>query len=441
MSFRSPIHIAALLFVFLFVIEINLQTYYLGFADIYWQPVYYLLIATGYLFVGLSLSKDAEWKARSKDLKILRYALTLIACLINGYLVYLSFNLLSEVINTIEIDPLNSDVLPAIQLYVRRWLAGEWAYAPMEFPGWTVIPNYLPLVWMPFVVPELLDIDYRWWPWVCFVGYALYYWIKLFLQKDLHPVEYLIKSVVPLFIIWLLLLYDPTIFGHTAEIMIAVFYLILCETILSERPWLAAIGIGLCLLSRYSFGFWLPFYVFVYWWVYGWRPLIYLLTGVAMMVFIFYVIPFLFKDPFVYQKGMAYYMFSAEGEWVVQNWQPEGSKPYHLSRGFGFAIYIYEYINGDIQFKLRMIQVLNVLTSLLTISLIFAAFWWLRSRIERKDLFLIFGLKIYLMVFYSFIHVPYAYLFVLPLLLGLPIFSRIRIWKGLQDGHSMKQLK
>lgn len=407
------------------ILELALQTIWRGDLGVYLQPIVYLVAMALLLLSGFMLVKEDEQRTvYSPDLRR-RWLVTGMAFFINMLLFKSSFDALGGIITSIEIDPLNSDVLPAIQLYVRRFLAGEWAYAPMEFPGWTVIPNYLPMVWMPFIIPEWLDIDYRWWPFIVFTLYSLYYWYRVFQTKDLSLLEYGLKSVLPLLLLKILISHEPTIFAHTSEIMVATFYLILCETVLSKRPWLAAIGVVICLMSRYSFGFWLPFYILTYWYYFGFKKLLQFGSFIFIGILIIYVIPFMFEDPLVYAKGMKYYMLSAEGEWVRHGWQKEGARPYHLGRGFGFAVYVYDFINGDVPFKLKVIQMLNASTSLITIIAIGVIGWLMRAKIKRPKLFLIFALKAYIMVFYSFIHVPYAYLYTLPLLLSLPLVLRV----------------
>ena len=62
----------------------------------------------------------------------------------------------------VDPDGHGSDIIPSLYLYVKRFLAGEFAYQPLEFDGWTVLPTYFPMMWLPYCFSEILKIDYRW---------------------------------------------------------------------------------------------------------------------------------------------------------------------------------------------------------------------------------------------------------------------------------------
>lgn len=406
-------------------LEIAFQTFWMGDLGVYWQPVIYLCLALCFISLGLIFSLQDEVHQMSGQANRLKLLITAGVVLINGALLFSTSGDLMTIMGEIAIDPKNSDVLPAIQLYVQRIIAGEWAYAPMEFPGWTVIPNYLPLVWLPFLLPELMGIDYRWLPFSVFVVYGLFYWWRQYQTKDQNTWEYAVKSILPFFLLWVVMDKEPMVFGHTAELLIITFYLILCETVLSKKMAIAGLGILLCLLSRYSFGFWLPVYVLIYWWQFGLKSATAVIGYVFLGLFAIYIFPFVFEDPLVYKKGMDYYMYSAQGEWVPHGWQQADERPVHLGRGLGFAVYVYDFIKGDVVFKLKVIQMINAITSLMAAISIAGLYWHFRNRMRRPKLFLIFALKFYIMIFYSFLHVPYAYLYILPMLLWLPIISRI----------------
>ena len=417
--------LAAFALIVVAFLEIAFQTFWMGDLGVYWQPVIYLSLALCFMSLGVVFSLQDVVHQHAGQTQRLKLVVTAFIVLLNGGLLYAIAGDLTTIMGEVAIDPKNSDVLPAIQLYVQRIIAGEWAYAPMEFPGWTVIPNYLPMVWLPFVLPEMIGVDYRWLPFSVFVIYGFYYWWRQYQTKDQNTWEYAVKSILPFFLLWVVMDKEPMVFGHTAELLIITFYLILCETVLSKKMAIAGLGIVLCLLSRYSFGFWLPVYMLIYWWQYGFKSATAVAGYVFLGLFAIYIFPFVFEDPMVYKKGMDYYMYSAQGEWVPHGWQQPDERPFHLGRGLGFAVYVYDFINGDVIFKLKVIQIVNAITSLLTAIAIAGLYWHFRDRMRRPKLFLIFALKFYIMIFYSFLHVPYAYLYILPMLLWLPIISKV----------------
>ena len=70
-----------------------------------------------------------------------------------------------------------SDVIPSLYLYVKRFLAGEFPYQPLEFRGWTVMPTYFPMMWLPYCFSEILEIDYRWTAYFVFlIPLLIYFW-------------------------------------------------------------------------------------------------------------------------------------------------------------------------------------------------------------------------------------------------------------------------
>lgn len=418
---------AAVLLFLLAFLEVGMQTFWMGKIGVYAQPVLYMGMAGGYLFLMWFFSVYGKVKTeRTFESRSYQWA-ELVVILGVVVLVVLSALEYRTILDKYPISPLNSDILPALQMYVERLLAGTWVYAPMEFPGWTVIPNYLPLVYLPYVIPELLGIDYRWLPLGLFIFLGLISIVVTLRHKSSSPWEYAFNALLPFILLYHMIEHEPTIFGHTVELMIVCYYLILARSVMSPKLWWAALGILLCFMSRYSFGLWLPFYGVIFALTYGWPKAFKMAGWVIAGVMVVYIIPFVFQDPMVYFKGMSYYDFSARGEWVPQGWQEEGARPYHLGRGMGFAVYVYDFVEGDVPAKIKVIQKWNAITSILITLILFAIYWFNRKRIVHLKLFLIFGLKIYLMVFYSFIHVPYAYLHLLPLMLIIPIFHQLDI--------------
>lgn len=104
--------------------------------------------------------------------------------------------LLSRIFNAFEVKPQNSDIIPSLWLYVQRWFAGTDPYAPMEFPGWVVVPNYLPLRWMPFALAEWLRLDFRWIGFLAIVSVFLVYTYYL-TKQTIGRWEIAIKALAP----------------------------------------------------------------------------------------------------------------------------------------------------------------------------------------------------------------------------------------------------
>ncbi|MEO1626718.1 MAG: hypothetical protein AAFV25_16305, partial [Bacteroidota bacterium] len=237
-------------------------------------------------------------------------------------------------------DPNASDILPSLELYVRRWLGGEVVYKAMDFGGWTVNPTYFPLLWMPYAISELLQIDYRWTSYGVFILAIILYNAVLLRQRRPLP-EILLKSAIPFFLLQYFLDFRPKVFIFSVELLPVGFYLILTLTTWHRKNWVMAIGILLCLLSRYAFTFWLPVYLLILWIERGFFPTLRTGLWVSLGVLLLYVLPFLSKDWSILGNGLKYYAKTAEGQWYPQPWQKEGDVPFHLNQGLSFAMQFY----------------------------------------------------------------------------------------------------
>lgn len=54
-----------------------------------------------------------------------------------------------------------SDIIPTIEILVKRQQAGIFPYKIISDWGYDLQPTYLPLTWMPFHLAEFMIIDYR----------------------------------------------------------------------------------------------------------------------------------------------------------------------------------------------------------------------------------------------------------------------------------------
>ncbi len=339
---------------------------------------------------------------------------------------------LAQTIAKFEIDPRNSDILPSLKLYVTRFLAGTDPYAPMEFPSWTVMPNYFTLRWLPFVPAELFKFDYRWIGFIA-ICCAFWYYTTQVLKHTQRLRAALLPVAAPWFMLFVFMQYDRYAFGNTVETLIATYYLTLAFSLFRKPHWMA-IGIVLCLMSRISFTFWLPMYGLLIVHHYGWKKA--LLTGayVVAAVFFLFVLPYVLPDGGkMFRAGLEYYQACAIAEWYPHSWQEAGAIPTHLGRGVGFASYWYKAGEEVVQYARceRSFQ----LISLATAALLYAGWLFGRKRGWSIVIYGVVSLKIYLSVFYAFIPIPYHYLYLTCCLLSLPL---VVFWcKGSRSGvHS-----
>ncbi len=406
------------------LVEIGLQTFWQNKYGAYISPVVWMgagvvSCLAALWMIGFRTSPIPAWPKPS--LPISRYALAMGLFLSGAIFCALR---LQDVFSEFEVAAKNSDIIPSLQLYVQRWLGGEKVYQPMVFDGWTVLPTYFPLLWMPYAFSEILQIDYRWTAYVVFLIAILLYQIWL-VRRDVPWWELVIKSLIPFLFIYYFVQYARGTLGFAVELLPVGFYLILSFSILRKNKLFLALGIVLCLLSRYAFTFWLPVFLLVYWIENGFKNVLrvglYSLVGVLLV----YVLPFLVKDPTILTNGLKYYGKTAEGQWETQYWQEPGDVPHHLNKGFGMAMYFYDDIELTVPDRLKRNRKYHLAVCGFVAVLLLGGYFLFRSRGLNVPIYFLIGLKLYLVFFYGFFYVPFSYLYKLPLFLSLAIWYLI----------------
>ncbi|MFP5041741.1 hypothetical protein [Parasediminibacterium sp. JCM 36343] len=161
-----------------------------------------------------------------------------------------------------EDTPLNykeSDMLPIIKVMSQRFVSGHWTKVYDTIPDiWQGIkPIYLPAMWLPFSVAEWLHIDIRWMTIAAlFLAFsaAILLWDP-FASKRLSLTYKL--SVFMLF--WWLFTNDSAgLIPYTEEGVVIINYVLLTLALLTENYLLIGAAATFCLLSRYAFVGWLP---------------------------------------------------------------------------------------------------------------------------------------------------------------------------------------
>ena len=354
-----------------------------------------------------------------------RYRRLLITYSMTGAALLLAAAWLHDIYLEYPVDPLRSDIVPSIELYVKRLLAGEYAYQLLEFPGWTVFPNYLPLRWLPYVLAEWAEVDYRW---VALWGFAAaVYWYQYRLASQaLTLSEVGLKGALPVAVLLLLLDDNPSGYGQAVELLIVAYHLILADS-LFKQPWYVAVGLLLCLLSRFGFVFWVPIYAVAFWMERGWRPTLQVVGIVVAGVLVIYVIPFLSQDWSAFLEGMQYYGKSSLAEWYRQGWQPEGAVPFHLSTGMSFSYYFYTYGSGDEVARYTLERTAHLWSCVGFMLLGLAGLWVARRRGWSLRYYVLLALKAYFIVFYGLFYAPYLYLYVVPFFVSVAVLWQVRL--------------
>ncbi len=319
-------------------------------------------------------------------------------------------------------DASGSDVIPALMFYVTRFVDGVFPYIPIHGTHWqhTVIPNYLPMQWLPYTLAEWLHMDYRWIPVLALLGIMIAYYFTLFRVRPAKGLFAILFSL-PVLLFFLYIKENKVDLQVTVEGLMAAFYLLVGFALIRGKLKWIAVAVTLCLLSRFSLVLWLPLFLLIILASRGFKTALFF--GLALCAgFLLIYGPFLLKDPYIFTNGFDYYTYAAGGEWTIKPWQ-EGEQaryPYHLDKGMGFAAYFYRYASGDYLQKLEVARQAHLIGSLAATALL-AAFYWPNRKKIHPMIFALASLKIYLAVFYSLIQVPYFYLYTVPLLLNLPL--------------------
>jgi len=316
----------------------------------------------------------------------------------------------TEVIAQYKMDAVSSDVLPSLKLYATRFLSYERVYTTLVFPSHSVSPTYFPFMWLPYVLAEYWGMDYRWIPFgFIFLAIVAY----LFRSKSNWKETIFTTFIVGFFAYTLrtYLRFSPEEFYMSVEMTPTALYFFMALTIFDKRAWVVALGLAICILSRYSLVLWVPFYGILLWRAYGFT----FLRNVALigvgLVAVFYL-PFIMHDLSIPIKGFKEYATGMRNAWRMGSWQQTGELPYHISKGIGFSHFFYEKAGHDVELAIhwnKIAQMIAILSSLLTSGILYF-FLHKKSWFNLKT-FAKASLSLYFLCFTGFIFAPYSYLF------------------------------
>ena len=300
-----------------------------------------------------------------------------------------------------------ADIIPALQAYARRWLVGAEIYTPLTWElGYFELPTYLPAMWFPFVLAEWMGFDYRYMAWGIFLlGVAFYELLVWRLHKN--GLQTLLLALLPFVTFYAFITYVWAYVGITVEYMLLGYYALLVAGILLRWWPLQALGLLLCILSRYSLVFWAPLYLGLMFF-YGSRRHALLIAGtVAVGVVALSIVPYLSHNWGLFMEVQRSYTDAAAYEWKHLNGE---GLPIHVYNGLGFASFFYKYGHGSLYDRIGLLKTVHV--GLLVSIVVAAGVVYYRQNIQRTDyrVFVVVILKLYLATFYAFLQVPYAYL-------------------------------
>jgi hypothetical protein len=362
----------------------------------------------------LSSRPAGQWNTRINQYRLIVFGLmTLAVCTLCRYW-----------FDEVPLDINYADMLPIIKVMDQRFIAGHWKQIYDTIPSiWNGIqPIYLPSMWQPFVLAVVFGIDMRW---ITAAGLVFSFGVFIFIYRP-DPKSYasFFTGVLAFLLFWWLFADNtPGVISVSEEGVVIAYYVLLALALLSGNSVLCGIAASLCMLSRYALAGWIPaFLLYLLLERRQRQALLFCLTGLACLLFLF-ILP----------VGWTVFMrlLTLPGNYIKFAGIVWNDSPEVFSSGLGFA--------GI--FGPRHIGLLHGL--LITLSFIVPACFIMlchvlgrrrnkaRAGITRStgtfSNIPLASLKLTLVVFYSFIDVPYLYLFYTSSFISL---LAVAIWMG-----------
>lgn len=319
------------------------------------------------------------------------------------------------------VDHNYSDVYAQV-LFPAQWLLhGEYPYQDVVLPTYTMHNTYLPMQWLPFTLSEIFGFDPRWIP-ISFWLFALslFYIIYQIVYTKRNFIAYVLTYIVIVVGVIGYISKNPQEYAATLEFLPAAYYILLFMSLMNGS-WLGiGVFLGFCLLSRFSIALFVPFLIVYVWINYGQAFFFKSALTTLGVILLLFVVPFMSQDSSLPKKIIANYDNGAAGEWRVHDWQNPGDLPYQLSRGTGLALYFRDAYPDDLLKGVKILKRWGIAMSVLT-GIILLAFLIIFSKKINKDWFLLGSLKIYFTVFYTWVLIPYTYLYILPMSVSVVI--------------------
>ncbi len=349
-----------------------------------------LTIGVAFLYTNQTLS------AKPRAVFSFQAPLTRYKWLLMGIVLVTMYHFTAKWIDDAPLDFHDADMLPIIKTMCERGLSGHWSKAYDRIPEiWNGIqPIYLPAMWLPFCLPVWLHTDLRWLTMLClFTGFCIFLW-------RVHPLH---RKAVPVLLCAFLLFWwlftddKPGVIPYTEEGLVILYYILLVLAIQSRKVWLIAVCSSLCVLSRYALIGWLPTMLFYYIYRKEWKQLlVFSATGVACFL-VLVLLPFGWENFAKHIALPAEYIGFAARVWH--------DAPHFFKEGLGWARFFGSLRITTLHYLLICLSFLVPLAAMI-----------LTLRLQKRYPFSTEGiplaiLKISLVIFYSFIDVPYLYLF------------------------------
>ncbi len=302
-------------------------------------------------------------------------------------------------IQWLEDNPLeyhNADMLPIIKVMCQRFVSGEWphVYDPIPEIWHGTVPIYLPAMWMPFSIPVSFSIDPRW-----LTVIVLLIVLGFFLWKinPLHKNAWILFACAFLLFWWLFVDEKAGLLTYSEEGIIIFYYVLLTLALLKRNIWLIAVTASVCVLSRYALIGWLPAMALYFMYLKEWKNLFrFAITGIICLLVIL-VLPFGWKT--------VQSLIALPGSYIAFAGRVWHDAPHVFSGSLGWAKFFGPQRIAQLHYTLITLSFAVPVIIMFVLLVINRKY-----KIPLQNLPLAV-LKISLVVFYSFVDVPYLYLF------------------------------
>jgi len=289
-----------------------------------------------------------------------------------------------------------ADMLPMIKVMDERFLSGHinQVYQPIPEIWGGAQSAYFPAMWLPYCAGVIANIDLRW-----INSFALFtsFAICLFIARQTKNLWAAIIFITN-FLILVAWLYTESVHNFirlTEEGVVVLYYMLFFLAIISRKPVLIGVSLGFCLLSRFSIIGWIPAITIYFLLQKRFKELLLIGGSCLLIILLLLILPFGWSTTYQIMQRASVYMLSTSNVWEQH--------PEYFTNYLGFARF---FIPGHLK---SLHHTLITVSFLLPMLFVFICHY-LKKRSNINNVLLATG-KLSLVVFYSFIYVPYLYLF------------------------------
>jgi hypothetical protein len=391
---KQPDNIPRILLV-AFILETICVTYAL------YLPSLSILVSVLYTLTGITIAFGLLWMkpgAAKQKQSILSFSnpLNYYRWLLMGIALLVMCRFAMQWMEDNPLEYHDADMLPIIKVMCQRFISGAWShvYDPIPEIWHGTVPIYLPAMWLPFSIPVGLGIDPRWLTVaVLFVVLGIFLWKIDPLRKN----AWVLFMCAFLLFWWLFADEKAGLLTYTEEGVIIFYYVLLTLALMKRNIWVIGICASICVLSRYALIGWLPAMVLYFGYNKEWKNLSrFAFTGITCF-FILLALPFGWK---IFQS-----LFALPESYIGFAGRVWHDAPHVFYGSLGWAKFFGPQKIAQLHYLLIFLSFAVPFLCMLIVLLLHKKY-----SIPLQNLPLAV-LKLSLVIFYSFIDVPYLYLF------------------------------